>query len=246
MSDLSGKTAIVTGGCQGIGEAIARRFLSDGAAGVAIFDYNAEKVKETAAALDPTGEKVRAFACDVSKEEQVASAVAEALAAFGKIDILVNNAGITRDAMFHKMTNEQWDAVLGINLGGTFLMCKYLVGHMRERQYGRIVNISSVSAYGNVGQANYAASKAAVIGFTRTLAKENGPKNITANCIAPGYINTDMFRAVPQNIIDEYLKGIPLRRLAGADEVASVASFLASDDASYVSAQCLVVSGGSM
>lgn len=246
MSNLKGKYAVVTGGCRGIGAAIVKRFVEDGAAGVAILEWNFEQAKETARDIDPSGEKVLAFACDVSKDAEVAEAIRLTLEKFGTIDILVNNAGITKDSMFHKMTDAAWDAVLSVNLGGAYHTCKYVVPIMRAKSYGRIVNISSVSAFGNVGQANYAASKGAIIGFTKTLAKEGGPKNITANCIAPGYIDTDMYKAVPPEIIAEHLKLIPLKRLGRPEEIAAAASFLASDDASFVSAQCLIVSGGSM
>jgi 3-oxoacyl-[acyl-carrier protein] reductase len=246
MSNLSGKYAVVTGGSKGIGAAIVERFLADGVAGVAVLEWNVELANKAAEKIDPAGEKVLVIPCDVSNEEQVAGAIRQTLDRFKTIDILVNNAGITRDAIFHKMSREAWDEVINVNLNGTYHTCKYVVPIMREKSYGRIVNIASISAFGNVGQANYAASKAAVIGFTKTLAKEGGPKNITVNCIAPGYTNTDMYAEVPKEIVAEHMKQIPLKRLAEPGEIASVASFLASDDASYISAQCLVVSGGSI
>lgn len=244
MGNLNGKYAVVTGGSRGIGAAIVRRFVEDGAAGVAILEWNFDQAKETAMAIDPSGEKVLPISCDVSNEEQVAAAIKTVMEKFKTIDILVNNAGITRDAMFHKMKKEAWDAVIDVNLYGTYNTCKYVVPIMREKCYGRIVNISSISAFGNIGQANYSASKGAIIGFTKTLAMEGGPKNITANCIAPGFINTDMYKAVPEEIIAEHKKMIPLKRLGEPEEVAGAVSFLASDDASFVSAQCLVVAGG--
>lgn len=246
MGKLSGKYAIVTGGSKGIGEAIVKKFVEDGAEGIAILGRNLDVAQQTAKDIDPAGEKVIAIGCDVGDEEQVAAAIKIILEKFKTVDILVNNAGITKDAMFHKMTNEQWDAVININLNGTYYMCKYVVPIMREKNYGRIVNITSVSAYGNVGQANYSASKGAIISLTKTLAKEGGPKNITVNCIAPGSIKTDMYDAVPEEIVAEHLKHIPLKRLGEPAEIASAASFLASDEASYISGQCLIVSGGSM
>ncbi len=248
MSKLDGKYAVVTGGCRGIGAAIVKRFVDDGAAGVAILEWDFDAAKKTATSLDPTGEKILAIGCDVSNEEQVADAIKKIMDRFdGAIDILVNNAGITRDAMFHKMTKDAWDSVINVNLYGAYHTCKYVVPIMREKCYGRIVNITSVSAFGiTAGQTNYAASKGAIISFTKALAREGGPKNITANCIAPGFINTDMYRAVPQEIIAEHMKLIPLKRLGEPEEIAAVASFLASDDASFVSSQCIVVSGGSM
>lgn len=243
MSDFTGKYAIVTGAGKGIGASIAKKMLDDNIAGVALLDYDLEMVKKTAEELDPTGERVLAFKCDVSKEDQVGEAVKAVLEKFGMIDVLVNNAGITRDKIFHKMEKETWESVLNVNLNGTYYLCHAVVPYMRQRGYGRIVNISSTSAFGNAGQANYAASKAAIIGLTKTLAREGGPKNITVNCVAPGFINTDMFQAVPKDIITEYIKGIPMGRLGEASEVASVVAFLASDDASFVSGQCLIVSG---
>ena len=247
MGNLSGKYAVVTGGSRGIGAAIVKRFLDDGAAGVAILEWDFEAAKKTAAELDPTGEKVLACNCDVSDEEQVADAIKTATDKFGTIDILVNNAGITRDGMFHKMKKEAWDAVINVNLYGAYNTCKYVVPIMREKGYGRIVNITSVSAFGvTMGQTNYAASKGAIISFTKALAKESGFKNITVNCIAPGFINTEMYQAVPDEIIAEQMKLVPLGRLGAPEEIASAASFLASDDASYISSQCLIISGGSM
>jgi len=243
MGNLAGRYAIVTGAGKGIGAAIAKRILADHVSGIALLDYDGKLVEKTAAELDPSAERVLAITCDVSKADQVDEAVQAALKRFGAIDILVNNAGITRDKMFHKMDRADWEAVLSINLGGPYNLCHVVVPHMRERKYGRIVNISSTSAFGNAGQANYAASKAALIGFTKTLAREGGPKNITANCIAPGFINTDMFQAIPKEIIAEYLKTIPLGRLGEPSEIASAVSFLASDDASFVSGQVLIVSG---
>ncbi|HYE68441.1 MAG TPA: SDR family NAD(P)-dependent oxidoreductase [Anaerovoracaceae bacterium] len=244
MGKLSGKYAVVTGGSQGIGEAIVKRFVEDGAAGVAILARSLDVAQKTAASIDPTGEKVIAIKCDVSNEEQVADAIKAILEKFGTIDILVNNAGITKDSMFHKMTNEQWDTVIHINLYGVYHMCKYVLPIMREKNYGRVVNITSISAFGNIGQANYSATKGAIISFTNTIAKEGGPKNITANCIAPGFIKTDMYNAVPENIIAEHVKRVPLKRLGEPEEIAGAASFFASDDASFISGECLVISGG--
>lgn len=244
MSNLNGKYAVITGGGKGIGEAIVKRFLDDGAAGVAILGRNMEVLKKTAALVDPAGEKVLAVQCDVSKEEQVADAVKLIMETFKTIDILVNNAGITKDSMFHKMTNEQWDAVIHINLYGVYHMCKYVVPIMREKNYGRIVNITSISADGNIGQANYSATKGAITSFTKTLALEGGPKNITANCIAPGFIRTEMYEAVPEEIIAQHVKRIPMKRLGEPEEIAGAASFLASDDASFISGQSLTIAGG--
>ncbi|RFU62950.1 SDR family oxidoreductase [Peribacillus glennii] len=244
MGKLSGKYAIVTGGGKGIGESIVKRFLEDGIEGVAVLEYDVKLVEKMVSNLGEASDKVLPIQCDVSSEAQVKTAVSQAVERFGTVDILVNNAGITRDSMFHKMADEAWDAVLNVNLKGAYHLCKYVIPIMRNNAYGRIVNISSVSAFGNVGQANYATSKAGLIGFSKTLAKEGGPKNITVNCVAPGYIETDMYNNVPQEIIAEHMKLIPLRRLGQPNEVASAVSFLSSDDASFISGQCLILSGG--
>ncbi|HWQ77611.1 MAG TPA: SDR family NAD(P)-dependent oxidoreductase [Anaerovoracaceae bacterium] len=244
MSNLNGKYAVVTGGGKGIGESIVKRFVDDGAAGVAILGRNFDTLKKTAELIDPEGKIILPVKCDVSDEGQVADAIKAILDKFQTIDILVNNAGITKDSMFHKMTKEQWDAVININLYGTYHMCKYVVPVMREKNYGRIVNITSISASGNIGQANYSATKGAIVSFTNTLALEGGPKNITANCVAPGFIKTEMYDAVPEEIIAQHVKRIPLKRLGEPEEIAGAVSFLASDDASFISGQCLTISGG--
>lgn len=243
VGKLTGKYAIVTGGGKGIGESIVKRFLSDDIAGIAVLEYDLNLVKEMNMNLGEDSNKVLAIQCDVSNENEVETAVSKAMEHFGTIDILINNAGITKDSMFHKMSNDAWDAVLNVNLKGTYYLCKHVVPIMRNNVYGRIVNISSVSAFGNVGQVNYSASKAGLIGLSKTLAKEGGPKNIIVNCVAPGYIETDMYNNVPKEIIDKHLEQIPLRRLGEPSEVASVVSFLSSDDASFLSGQCLIVSG---
>ncbi len=241
MGNLTGKYAIVTGGGRGIGAAVARRFAAEGASGVAILDYDAASAEKTAAAI---GGNIIAVPCDVSSDPQVKTAVETILASFGRIDILVNNAGITRDAMFHKMTGEQWEQVLNINLNGTYLCCKHVVPLMRTQGYGKIVNLSSSSAKGNVGQANYAAAKAAIEGLTKTLAKELASKNITVNAIAPSMIDTDMLRGIPESVLADYLASIPARRFGSADELASAALFLSSDDSSFVNGIVLPVNGG--
>ncbi len=242
MGSLQGKIALVTGAARGIGRAIVKRMLSDGVTGVALIDSNGAMVNETAAELGP--DKCLAIACDVSKPEQVQAAVAQALTRFGVIDILVNNAGITRDKILHKMDLEAWQAVLDVNLSGPYYFCRELMPHMRERGYGRIVNISSTSAFGNPGQANYAASKAGLIGLTKTVAKEGAAKNVTANCVAPGAIDTEMFDAVPEDAKKAFVANIPMKRMGKPEEVAAAVSFLSSDDAGFITGECLVVSGG--
>ncbi|MBE6969316.1 MAG: SDR family oxidoreductase [Ruminococcaceae bacterium] len=241
MNRLSGKYAIVTGGGKGLGAAIAKKFVEEQAEGVAILEYDLALAEKTAREM---GGNVLAIKCDVADEEQVKAAVEQVLAAFGRIDILVNNAGIIRDAMFHKMTGDQWHQVINVNLNGTYHCCKYVIPHMREQNYGKIVNLSSVSANGNVGQTNYAASKAAVEGFTKSLAKESGRKGITVNAIAPAGIDTDMQRSIPEANMQRLLSNIPMQRLGSVEELANAALFLASDDSSFVNGIVLPVNGG--
>ncbi len=244
MGKLTGKYAVVTGAGKGIGQAIAQRFLEDDVAGVALFDMDEALVTATAKEMDPTGERVIAVKCDVSDQENVNAAFAKVVEKFGQVDILVNNAGITRDAMFHKMTVEQAKKVLDVHFFGTFYCCQAVIGGMRERNYGKIVNVSSTSAFGNIGQANYSAAKAAIDGFTRTLALESARKNITVNSIAPGMVNTDILKTIPENVMQQKIAATPAQRLGEPSEIASVASFLASDDSSWVTGNCILACGG--
>ena len=227
MSDLSGKYAIVTGGNRGIGAAIVKRFLDDGCAGVAIFGRRIDQVKAYAAEVDPSGERTLCVACDVGVPEQVHDGVQAVLEKFGRIDFLI-----------------KWNEVLNTNLTSMFNTCHEVFPLMRAQQYGHIVNLASGSVWGNIGQANYAAAKAGVLGFTRTLAKEGAGKNVIVNAIAPGVIETDMVRAVPPEKYEAWQKSMPMGRLGDPSELAAVASFLASNDASYVTGQCICVNGG--
>lgn len=244
MGKLTGKFAVVTGAGKGIGRAIAARFLEDDVQGVAIFDMDTALAEATAKELDPSGERVIAIACDVSNQENVNAAFVKVFEKFGRVDILVNNAGITRDAMFHKMTVDQAKKVMDVHFYGTFYCCQAVIPGMRERAYGKIVNISSTSAFGNIGQANYSAAKAAIDGFTRTLALESARKNITVNSIAPGMVDTDILKTIPANIMEQKINATPAQRLAQPSEIASVASFLASDDSSWVTGNCILACGG--
>ncbi len=244
MGKLTGRYAVVTGAAKGIGRAIAERFLEDDVAGVALFDMDADLVAATAKELDPTGLKVMAVSCNVSDQESVNTAMKTVTDQFGRIDILVNNAGITRDAMFHKMTDAQAKLVMDVNFFGTFYCCQAVIPGMREREYGKIINISSTSAFGNVGQTNYSASKAAIDGFTRTLALESARKGITVNSIAPGMIETDILKTIPADIMEQKIKSVPANRMGQPSEIASVASFLASDDSSWVTGNCILACGG--
>ena len=244
MGKLSGRYAVVTGAGKGIGRAIAQRFLEDDVAGVALLDLDGALVCTTARELDPTGERALGVTCDVSDQASVHGAFQTVMERFGRVDILVNNAGITRDAMFHKMTAENARKVMDVHYFGTFYCCQEVIGGMRQRAYGKIVNISSVAAFGNAGQSNYSAAKSAIDGFTRSLATESARKNITVNSIMPGMIDTDMLRGMPADILAQKTAMVPMQRLGDASELAAVASFLASDDSSFVTGNTILVCGG--
>lgn len=237
--------AVITGAGRGIGAAIARKLFMEGCR-VVILDINETAAIECVQSIDPAGSRSLALACDVSSKEAVSQAVAKIIEKFETVDILVNNAGITSDAMFHKMSLEQWQRVIDINLTGTFLMTSAVVLYMRENNKGRIVNISSTSAYGNIGQTNYAASKAGMLGVTKSLAKELGRYNITVNAIEPGAIETDMLKTVSQSIKDGWLKMMPLARMGQPEDIANAVCFLASDEASFITGVELPVCGGFM
>ena len=238
---LSNKIAVITGAGAGIGEATARIFVREHVAGIAIVDYNFEAASKVAESLGSVAFPVK---CDISKYDQVVEAAKQIVDHFGRIDILVNNAGITRDAMFHKMTMDQWQAVITTNLSGAAYWCHAVINGMREQGYGRIVNISSGSVRGNPGQANYAAAKAGLIGFTNTLAKESGRKGITVNCVAPGATNTSMYQAVPEAVMAATIEASPMKRLGKPEEIGEVVCFVASERASYLNGQWILVNGG--
>lgn len=244
MGKLEGKVVVVTGGAKGIGAAVVKRLFEDGSAFVISLDLNLEQVEAAAKEIDPSGKVVFGMRCNVGDEAEVDEVFGKIIEQFGKIDILVNNAGITRDAMLHKMTRDQWDSVINVNLNSIFNTCKAAVPSMREQEYGKIVNISSSSAWGNAGQTNYSASKGAALGFTRSLAKELGRKNITVNCIAPAMIDTDMTKAMPEEMASMAVMLTPLSRKGNPSEVASVVSFLASDDSSFITGECIQTGGG--
>ena len=242
--DLSGQTAIVTGASQGIGRAIA---FSLGAAGanVACIARNAEKLADTVKVITDAGGTAGAFSCDVTQGESVTKVVAEVVEKWGKLDVLVNNAGITRDQLIPRMSDEDWDAVLDTNLKGTFLFSREAAKLMRRSRSGRIINITSVSGLiGNSGQCNYSASKAGVVGFTRTLASELAARKVTVNAIAPGFIETDMSAELGEVVLGEMTKRIPAKRLGQPTDVADAVLFLASPAASYITGQVLTVDGG--
>ena len=244
MVQLTGKYAVVTGGAKGLGAAIAKQLLCNGAAGVALLDMDGDTASRTAHELDSEGKKAMALRCDVSSEENVQAAFAAVVEKFGQVDILVNNAGITRDSMFHKMTFEQFTQVINVHVNGMYHCSKQVVEGMRNRKWGRIISISSTSAFGNIGQANYAAAKSAIIGFTKTLAIELARYNVTANCIAPGFINTDIIKTVPEKVMEDILRTIPMGKVGEPEDVANLAAFLASDGARYITGECIKCSGG--
>jgi len=241
---LAGKVALVTGAAQGIGKAVALLLARNGA-DIVVSDINLEKAEETAKEVQTLGRKALAIKVNVAAIGDVERMVEAILAQFGKVDILVNNAGIARDKLILRMTEEDWDAVLNINLKGTFNCTKAVVRHMSKQKGGKIVNIASVvGEMGNAGQANYAASKAGVIGFTKTIAREFAQRGINVNAIAPGYIETPMTDALPDKVKEELRRLIPLDRLGKPEDVAEAVLFLVSESGNYITGQVLNVNGG--
>jgi len=242
--ELSGKVALVTGAAQGIGKAIAMLLARNGA-DVVVSDINLEKAQETANEIEGMGRRsfaIKVNVADLKDVERMGEAIVEQ---FGRIDILVNNAGITRDRLILRMTEEDWDAVLDVNLKGTFNCTKAAIRYMSKQKSGKIVSIASVSGeMGNPGQANYAASKAGVIGFTKTIAREFAGRGINVNAIAPGYIQTPMTDAVPEKTKEELKRMIPMERLGKPEDVAQAVLFLVSENSSYITGQVLNVNGG--
>jgi 3-oxoacyl-[acyl-carrier protein] reductase len=247
---FEGKVAIVTGAAQGIGAAIAQRLAAEGAA-VAVADLTAERGTETVETIVKNGGRAVAYGADVSKTEDVQTLVAAVVAEFGKVEILINNAGITRDNLLFKMTDEDWDSVINVNLRSAFLMSRECQKHFVAQKYGKIVSLSSRSALGNRGQANYAASKAGVMGLTATLSIELGPFGVNVNAVAPGYIATAMTDATARRVgLDpEQLKAAaagetPVRRVGEPEDIAATVAFLAADESSFISGQTIQVNGG--
>lgn len=233
-------TAIVTGGTRGIGAAISRALIAEGHSVAAVYHGNDEAAAKFSA---ETGARVYKF--DVADFSACAAGVEKISAEIGPVDILVNNAGITRDAVLHKMTEDAWHAVIETNLTSCFSMCRAVIGGMRERGHGRIVNISSINGQkGQFGQTNYSAAKAGMIGFTRALALESAGKGVTVNAVCPGYIATDMTSAMKQEVLDSIIKQIPVARMGEPEEVAAIVAFLASEKAGFVTGAVIAANGG--
>lgn len=241
---LNGKVAIITGAGQGIGAATALKFAREGAVVIAC-DMNLDAVETVAHLCREAGGKADAFAVDVTNRAQVDEMVAKVRGTYGRIDVVVNNAGITRDARLQKMTLQQFDDVIDVNLRGVFHTAQAVVDTMIEQGSGVILNASSVvGIYGNYGQTNYAAAKFGVIGFTKTWSRELGPKGIRVNAVAPGFIDTPILKTIPEDVLTKMRDQVPLRRLGKPEEIASIYAFLASDEASYVNGAVIEATGG--
>jgi acetoacetyl-CoA reductase len=241
MADMTGQVALVTGGARGIGRAISERLASRGMKVAVGYSSGKETAQELAGQYDG----MTIHQGNIGSREDCERVVQEVYDAHGRIDVLVNNAGITADKMMHKMEVDDWDRVIQVNLSGTFYMSHLVYQQMLERESGRIISISSViGERGNAGQANYAAAKSGLFGLTMSLATEAAKKNITVNCVAPGYIETDMVAGVPQKVLDKITAGIPLQRLGRPDEVARVVEFLADPESEYITGQVYSVNGG--
>jgi len=239
------KTALVTGGSRGIGRAICERLAGDGYNIVTCYKGSEAAAAETVAACKDKGVEAVAVCADISNPDDVARLVDEALKVTGTIEVLVNNAGVTADNLLIRMKDEEFDRVIDTNLRGVFYTTRAVSKLMMKKRYGRIVNISSiVGITGNAGQVNYSASKAGVIAMTKSVAKELGSRGITCNAVAPGFIDTDMTKSLPENVLAEFLKSIPLGRAGSPEDVAAAVAFLASDDAAYITGQVLPVTGG--
>jgi len=243
-TDLSGQVALVTGAARGLGRAIAENLARCGAK-VACVDVNAELLDQTVAAITASGGTAMALTCDVTDSQRVSAVVDEVVKAWGGLDILVNNAGITKDTLILRMKDDQWDAVININLRGTFLFTRSAARALMKSQRGRIINIASVAGImGNPGQSNYSASKAGVIGLTRTVAKELAGRNITVNAVAPGFIATDMTAVLSDEVKAEIKKHVPLGRIGDPQDIADAVLFLASPAAGFITGHVLTVDGG--
>jgi 3-oxoacyl-[acyl-carrier protein] reductase len=244
MTRLQNKVSLITGAAQGIGLATALKFAREGAT-VVVCDINPQAVDAAVAQCQAEGATAQGFVMDVTQRAMVDSVVAQVMAAFGRIDVLVNNAGITQDARLQKMTLEQFDRVIDVNLRGVFHCSQAVADIMVSQGSGAILNASSVvGVYGNFGQTNYAATKFGVIGFTKTWSRELGPKGVRVNAVAPGFVSTPILQTIPEKVLAEMAQRVPMRRLGQPEEIANVYAFLASDEASYINGVVLEVAGG--
>ena len=244
MFDLSGKVAIITGASQGIGRTMAT-VISESGASIVCVARSKQKIEELSSEIHNKGGRAIPIACDIGDGDAFSNTIKSVLDQFGKLDILINNAGITRDALLMRMNESQWDEVIQTNLKGAFFGMKAAIRPMMKNKFGRIINITSiVGLTGNPGQANYAASKAGLIGMTQSIAKEVGSRGITVNCIAPGWIDTEMTEELPENSKRDLLDRIPIGKIGKPENIAHAAVFLASDEASYITGQTITVDGG--
>ena len=245
MKRFENKIVLVTGAGRGIGASIAKRFASEGAEVIVNYSGNDEAAQKTVDEITATGGQAQKYKCSVNDSESVKVMIDEIIKEFGRIDILVNNAGITKDGLMLRMTDEDIDRVIDVNLKGTFNCTKYVSKYMLKQKSGKIINISSVVGLsGNAGQVNYSASKAGIIGITKSAAKELSSRGITVNAVAPGYVDTDMTKVLSDNIRNEILKNIPLQRMGNVEDISNCVAFLASEDASYITGQVISVDGG--
>ncbi len=245
IKKFENKIVLVTGAGRGIGASIAKRFASEGAEVIVNYSGNDEAAQKTVDEITATGGQAQKYKCSVNDSESVKVMIDEIIKKFGRIDILVNNAGITKDGLMLRMTDEDFDRVIDVNLKGTFNCTKYVSKYMLKQKSGKIINISSVVGLsGNAGQVNYSASKAGIIGITKSAAKELSSRGITVNAVAPGYVDTDMTKVLSDNIRNEILKNIPLQRMGNVEDISNCVAFLASEDASYITGQVISVDGG--
>lgn len=245
MKRFENKIVLVTGAGRGIGASIAKRFASEGAEVIVNYSGNDEAAQKTVDEITATGGQAQKYKCSVNDSESVKVMIDEIIKKFGRIDILVNNAGITKDGLMLRMTDEDFDRVIDVNLKGTYNCTKYVSKYMLKQKSGKIINISSVVGLsGNAGQVNYSASKAGIIGITKSAAKELSSRGITVNAVAPGYVDTDMTKVLSDNIRNEILKNIPLQRMGNVEDISNCVAFLASEDASYITGQVISVDGG--
>ena len=242
---LQGKVALITGSSRGIGEVIARRLATEGVRVAINYRTSEDAANRVVQSIIGSGGEAFAVGADVSQEQEARSLIERVLEQWQQLDILVNNAGITRDRLLMRMTSDEWDEVLNVNLRGAYLCVKFALPHMVRQRHGRIINISSVVGLaGNAGQANYAASKAGLIGFTKAIAREIASRNITVNALAPGYITTEMVEKLPEEVKKQILARIPLGRFGEPENVAETVTFLCSDEAGYITGQVITIDGG--